>query len=98
MKTASVSQMKAPRRLEPKQYPAPDTELGRIFTYLNANRGQTVRFKVTGGAEGRRVTDLIDYYGLDIRRVKRGHWCLFGEWFGDDYVDYVAPREASCVA
>ena len=42
---------------------------------------------------GRMLTDLIDYYGLDIRSVPDCHHkTLCGEWFGDRYVDYIADK------
>lgn len=39
------------------------------------------------------VIQLTDYWGLDIRSIPdRHHKCLVGEWFGDEYKDYVAEK------
>jgi hypothetical protein len=43
----------------------------------------------------RPLSDLQDYYGLDIRRISRGKWVLAGEWFGLTYLDYIQEHLTS---
>jgi hypothetical protein len=41
---------------------------------------------------------LRDFYGLDIRCIRYGKWCLCGEWVvGGGYIDYVAARHQDAV-
>ena len=58
--------------------------------YFSANAGGSCRF----GAGGRTITDLRDYYGLDIRKITTRKWVLAGEWIGRTYVDYIADHLA----
>lgn len=70
-----------------------------------ASPGKPIEFMVDqkdkGAGDSRRLCSLRDFYGLDIRQVRRGDirvkrisvWCLVGEWFGKIYIDYTADTE-----
>lgn len=72
--------------------PREGTKLRSLYDVFQANKG----IVIAGGFGDRRISrkmeDLRDYYGLDIRRIRNGHWVLAGEWFGLKYVDYIAER------
>lgn len=80
------------------QWPAEGTKIRAVYDLLMASKGLPVEvnlsrmFNSNGGADGRRIQDLRDYYGLDIRKLSNGRWVLAGEWFGKTYVDYIADR------
>lgn len=89
MRTAPVSALKgsrAGRTAQPR--PQPGTALGDAFDLFQANKALPILFS----HRGRNITDLVDYYGLDIRRVGKKQYCLVGEWFGKIYIDYLAEK------
>lgn len=94
MKPMTASMMKGTRyshyRAEP---PREGTILRGVYDNFMSSKGLTIKIsKVYYNA--RIIDSLTDYYGLDIRRVGRGKYCLVGEWFGLRYVDYLAERIA----
>lgn len=66
--------------------PSEETQLRECYDYLFANKGKLVPVKYPGYM----VRDLTDYYGCDIKRVRRGFVMLVGESVGDKYVTYVS--------
>lgn len=51
---------------------------------------------VSGGdSVGYYIDYLNKFYGCDIRHIRRGQWCLVGEFVDAGYVDYVAQNQAS---
>lgn len=71
-------------------YPKAGSELRRVADMFLANRDAVIAYVPK---TKRIVDDLIDYYGLDIRRVGRGKYRLVGEWFGKVYIDYTKEAE-----
>lgn len=77
-----------------------------LWDVLHANKGRFV--PVSGLDTGYNKHSLYaargqltDFWGLDIaykpgkkgpKGYKEMSWCLVGEWFGKDYVDYLAER------
>lgn len=59
---------------------------------FQSSKGAPVEFGCTSRRVNRGISDLTDYYGLDIRRVGYRRCMLCGEWFGKVYIDYVAER------
>lgn len=72
--------------------PRQGTQLRAVYDLFQANRGRPIAFLTSDFGGPNRIAQLVDYYGLDIRRLRRGRWILAGEWFGRVYVDYVAQR------
>lgn len=71
--------------------PREGTRLRELWDLFQANKGQPLAYSCTnrtGTGNNRRLDDLRDYYGLDIRPAGRGFWVLAGQWFGDEYVNY----------
>ena len=104
---SAASQLKRPGHLNRKDRPSPGTRLGYAYDVFTNNKGVPIHgcaAEIFGGPHSRRaISDLRDYYGLDIRCVDRGggrarrgaKWVLAGEWFGRVYVDYIAERLSS---
>jgi len=85
---------RAQRNLRPRE----GTKLRAMYDLLMANKGVPIDISLSK-LYGRKcmssqVSALTDFYGLDIRNLKRGRWVLAGEWFGATYVDYIADRIA----
>lgn len=89
--------------------PREGTKLRVLYDRFMTNKGLPIEmnFSEEAGRTCRRyLHDLRDYYGLDIRCLKRrggnrcgktpnpSEWVLAGEWFGRTYVDYIAERLA----
>ena len=78
--------------------PHEGTKLRALYDLFMANKGIVIEKPITmGEPPGRiyaRLSALRDFYGLDIRKIRNGHWVLAGEWFGRVYVDYIAQRLA----
>jgi len=70
--------------------PREGSKLRETYDLLMSNKGVTIDINL-GYLPGH-LYQLMDYYGLDIRMIKRGRWVLAGEWFGTTYVDYIADR------
>ena len=102
MRCLSVSAMKGERRSPPLQkLPGEGTKLRKFYDILQANKGKPFDYNIRrefGGYSANFMSQLQDFYGLDIRvkRLGRGvdhaEYLLAGEWFGRVYVDYVAER------
>jgi|SRR5687768_2162379 len=74
-------------------FPKEGTRIRDVYDLFQANKGVPIDFKTNRtGASTRVVSDLVDFYGLDIRRIRNGVWVLAGEWFGKVYVDYIAQN------
>ena len=88
MRTAPASHLRKRHARACRAVPCIGSRLREIYDLFMSRKGQIVEF--SHDAQGRRLEDLRDYYGLDIRRVSRGKWVLAGEWFGRTYLDYVS--------
>jgi hypothetical protein len=74
--------------------PREGTRRRELYDLFKANEGIPIRAKFTRCDRGS-MSALQDSYGLDIRCLRRGPgstWVLAGEWFGSEYVDYIAQR------
>jgi hypothetical protein len=90
VRTTSASQIKRPG-LNNQKYPKEGTKLRGLYDLFQANKGRVISYKITNGAQ---IEFLKDFYGLDIRCIRKGAWVLAGEWFNDsDYVDYIAEAQ-----
>jgi hypothetical protein len=80
--------------------PNEGSKIREVYDQFQASKGVPIEWSYkTSGCCGRRLMqDLKDYYGLDIRRIQSGSsktgrkslYVLAGEWFGSEYVDYIA--------
>lgn len=76
----------------PSKLPHEGTKLREIYDYFYANKGLPIDFKY-GARKYSHLRQLTDFYGLDIRFIGDGKYCLCGEYFkGGVYVDYIAER------
>ncbi len=79
-----------------RQIPLEGTRLRATYDLLMANKGAAINVSLSRAYGpndgGTAISQLRDFYGLDIRKIKNGQWLLAGEWFGRVYVDYVAER------
>lgn len=74
--------------------PKTGTKLRALYDLFISSKGQVIDFAASTG-NGRPLADLIEYYGLDIRRVSPCKWVLAGEWFEEIYRDYIAEHLTS---
>ena len=88
MKLLSVSDIKRDRAVKAK-LPREGSYLRECYDLFLNNRGVPIRF-VERNNNRNATRQLQDYYGLDIRCIEPGKWVLAGEWFGKNYVDYIA--------
>ena len=71
--------------------PREGSRLRELYDFFCANKGLVVPyFPYHHRSDARRLVTLVDVYGLDIRRIMHGQYCLVGEWCGEEYRDYVA--------
>lgn len=92
MKVMSAGQLKGDKRNpNPRAHPKEGTKLRTVYDFFLMNRGIPVKFSVTT-INNRVVEDLQNYYGLDIRNIRRGTWVLAGEWINGKYKDYIAEQ------
>jgi hypothetical protein len=90
MHTTSVAAMKRQTASRPRRdRPHPNTKIGQVYDYFQANKGKVVPY-IQGNTRGTTMSQLIDVYGLDIRRMGHKQYALVGEWFGKVYIDYLA--------
>lgn len=91
MKQLSAAQLKA--HVAPSQrVPKPGTQLRATYDYFMRHKGMPVEYD-GGGANNIRLGQLRDFYGLDIRRIRKRTYCLCGEHLSNGvYIDYVAER------
>jgi hypothetical protein len=94
MRTTPASELKKQTRRRINSIPREGSRIRALYDLFHTNKGQVIDFAASTG-NGRPMADLIEYYGLDIRRVARGRWVLAGEWFGRVYLDYVSEHLAS---
>lgn len=94
MKQTSAARSKGTKTNHAAQLvPAPGTKLREMWDLFQSHRGLVVK-RVISQWDYARLSSLRDVYGLDIRLIRRRHWCLVGEWLEDGtYVDYVAPNQ-----
>ena len=76
----------APTNHKPKD----GTATRKAYDLFYTNKGKPVPFCTTP-VNYAALNQLIDVYGLDIRRLKKNTWCLVGEWYGKVYIDYLVP-------
>lgn len=89
MKAETASMLKGVKTSPQRMVPAEGSALRRLYDLFASNRGTILSL---GKQNSRVIADLRDYYGLDIRCLKRGKWSLVGEWNGPNYVDYIAEK------
>lgn len=103
MRCQTVSRAKGKAHGVLQQKPREGTRLRQVYDLFQANKGTPIEFHVRMfGPDPNIVNKLMDFYGLDIRRIRSGSsrvgrvstWVLAGEWFGRVYVDYVADHVA----
>lgn len=95
MKIVTVGQMKRGQTVDLDKKPREGTDLRELYDFFMERKGEPVNFAATnekGNRTYRRLTDLQDRYGLDIRKLSRGCWVLAGEWRGSQYIDYIAEK------
>jgi hypothetical protein len=91
MRVETVSSMKGNASRRGHDRPSAGTKLGDLYDLFKANEGIPIAWRQ---GSGRSLEQLQDFYGLDIRCIRSGIWVLAGEWFGSEYVDYIARRIA----
>lgn len=85
MKLLSAADIKRDRVVKAK-LPREGSYLRKCYDLFLNNRGVPIRF-----VEQSKVThQLQNCYGLDVRCIEPGKWVLAGEWFGRNYIDYIA--------
>lgn len=84
---------------KPLQKPKAGTKIRKLYDMFMQRKGEIVEGKLMDFADVKNssqvsfvIRNLNDIYGLDIRRISSKKYCLVGEWFGKDYIDYVAAR------
>ena len=93
MKVLSAEQMKGSkygpktRRAHPKE----GSKLRQLYDYFLMNRGLVIQISFNR-KDCSNVEVLRDFYGLDIRNIRRGAWVLAGEWINGKYKDYIAEQ------
>lgn len=92
MRTLSVTDIKSRKTIMNQQMPRDGTKLRQVYDLFQRNKGNTIEFAVTRQTIARQISDLRDYYGLDIIRIGKCQWVLAGEWFGRVYIDYIANQ------
>jgi hypothetical protein len=99
MHVATVSSLKGSLDNKHQERPRTGTRLGELYELFKANEGIPIVGVTFTGSSYTRIGQLQDFYGLDIRCIHRGGhqrgkstWVLAGEWFGSEYVDYIARR------
>lgn len=73
-------------------YPHEGTRTRALYDLFKANEGIPIGDLSLSVSDHSTLARLQDFYGLDIRCIRRGTWVLAGEWFGSRYVDYIAQR------
>lgn len=93
MKVESVAKFKGSYRGNHKsrRIPADGTELRKLYNLFYRNKGKVITH-VFDPVSYASMDQLRNFYGLDIRKIAYRKWCLVGEWFGKDYVDYLAEK------
>jgi hypothetical protein len=94
MRLPPASEIKKQSRRQINSVPREGSRLRALYDLFHENRGRVIHFAASTG-NGRPICDLIEYYGLDIRRIARCKWVLAGEWFGLHYRDYISEHLTS---
>jgi hypothetical protein len=96
MRSAPASRFRTGRKRHPTRnsIPSEGSRLRSLYDLFHSSKGRVIEFAASAG-NGRPMSDLIEYYGLDIRRVDRCKWVLAGEWFGSTYQDYISEHLTS---
>jgi len=105
MRFDSVYDLKAKYKAGRQQkMPKPGTKIRRLWDLLQMYKGEVIELPLST-EYNTGITYLIDFYGLDIRKLEdRQHkgrrggsscakWILAGEWFGSEYVDYISRNK-----
>ena len=101
MRVESAAMAKKKQIWQGSRRPDPNSRVGQLYDFLRAHRGQFVSIPTQfryGGRLGQSISQLQNFYGLDIRNCRiEGNkynflYSCVGEWFGKDYVDYLAER------
>lgn len=89
-KVSTVSESKGmkPRGPAKRDIPKEGTKIRELYDLFMNNKGKVLDV-VLGSGNHHSKEYLMDFYGLDIRCLRYGKWCLVGEWDGDKYIDYV---------
>lgn len=89
-KNMSVSAIRG-RNAFRRQIPKEGTRLRRLYDLLVSNRGKPIEVPMDSRRFAQSmITQLVDFYGLDIRWFARGQYILVGEWVGKVYIDYLS--------
>jgi hypothetical protein len=92
MRSISAARMKGNNSGHTNAVPREGTRLREVWDTFQSAHGIVLQM-VLSQADKYVIQQLRDYYGLDIRSIKHGYWCLCGEWVqGGGYIDYVAAR------
>lgn len=94
MRLPSASELKKQTRRQINPIPREGSKIRAIYDLFHSNKGRVIDFAASTD-NGRPMFALIEYYGLDIRRVAPRKWVLAGEWFGSEYRDYVIEHHDS---
>ena len=85
-----------------QKIPRPGTKLRELYDLFQMNKGIVIEEPLTMRYNYTYFIFLRDFYGLDIRKIGEvhkgrgrgtGRWILAGEWFGANYVDYIARNK-----
>jgi len=93
MRTTPASELKKQTRRQINSIPREGSKIRALYDLFHSNKGQVIDF--ASPCNDRPLSDLRDYYGLDISRVAPCKWVLAGEWFGRAYRDYIAEHLTS---
>lgn len=89
MRVDSPSMLKGKSRVaNADRRPRPGSKTRAIYDMFAAAPGAPVSLSYAYN----QIRDLMDFYGMDIRRVGNGRYLLAGEWDGLHYRDFVAER------
>jgi hypothetical protein len=92
--SGGISKQKIPRQ---------GTKIRELWDLFQNKRGEVVIFPLNTLYNKSVLNALTDFYGLDIRCLSHksagrgkgscpGQWILAGEWFGNEYKDYIAEK------
>jgi hypothetical protein len=103
MRTDSVATATGRRGRLSQKIPRPNTRIRKIYDLFQTRKGEVVTDLPQYVNNSVVIEQLRNFYGLDIRNLARGKstgrkkggskWILVGEWFGPQYVDYVANNK-----
>ena len=94
MRIDSVNSMKHKGGRVLQKIPAKGTRLRQIYDLFQASQGLPVKLSLSKNDVKGTFSQLINFYGMDIRHIAKHEWVLAGEWIGRVYIDYIAERLA----